>query len=262
MSALRMRALLADDAPPVAPTPVAGSRVQIPTRGRSQRSTWNTAARCAGSAARRPMRRRSASSTRTAPRGLPVIRFGRTLRVPTAALLELLGLTDTQRNRATATTAWCRSCSAWRADEQISNEKPATAIAVTGSTHEPWKGVLVSNISQGFEWDRFKSDVWSASKVGDDTIEGTVIGVDVKDGRSGPVPVVTFQLADGSTKQVWAGAVDLRQKLADIAPQIGDYLRIEFVDERATGQPSKMKIFDVTMPRRPDVDGDASDEPF
>ncbi len=27
---------------------------------------------------------------------LPVIRFGRTLRVPTAALLELLGLTDTQ----------------------------------------------------------------------------------------------------------------------------------------------------------------------
>ncbi len=76
------------------------------------------------------------------------------------------------------------------------------------------------------------------AKVGDDAYEGTVIGVDVKDGRSGPVPVVTFQLADGSTKQVWAGAVDLREKLADIAPQIGDYLRIEFVDERATaGRP-------------------------
>ena len=95
----------------------------------------------------------------------------------------------------------------------------------------------MSEGTRNFEWGRFRSDVWSAANVGD-AIAGTVVGIEVRDGRSGPVPVVTLELADGSTRQVWGGAVDLRQQLADVAPQVGSYLRIVFTGERHTGQPS------------------------
>ena len=50
---------------------------------------------------------------------------------------------------------------------------------------------------------------------------------------------------------------DLRNKMKDAAPGIGDHVWCKFVSERPTSQPSPMKIFEVKVTRRgpaPDVD--------
>jgi hypothetical protein len=101
-----------------------------------------------------------------------------------------------------------------------------------------------------FKWDSFKSKVWSAANVGD-SIDGRLVDIEVRDGRSGKVPVLTVETADGYI-EVWAGAVDLRTKLADAAPQPGQYLSIAFTGEVYTGQPSPMKEFHVTVADTPD----------
>jgi hypothetical protein len=50
---------------------------------------------------------------------------------------------------------------------------------------------------------------------------------------------------------------DLREKVKDAAPGIGDHLWCKWVSERNVGQPDPKKIFDVRVTRRgsaPDVD--------
>jgi hypothetical protein len=106
----------------------------------------------------------------------------------------------------------------------------------------------------GFDWHQFKSDVWSADEIGD-WIEGDVIDLAVRDGRSGRVPVITLRCDDGSTRAVWCGAVDLRTKIADLAPQVGDRLRITYAGDQHVGQPSPMKLFTVEL-----VDSDKAGE--
>jgi hypothetical protein len=50
---------------------------------------------------------------------------------------------------------------------------------------------------------------------------------------------------------------DLRKKMKDAAPGIGDNVWVKFVAEKPTSQPSPQKIFEVRVTRRgpaPDVD--------
>jgi hypothetical protein len=86
-----------------------------------------------------------------------------------------------------------------------------------------------------------------------DRISGLVVDLRVEDGRSGPVPVVVLSTDTGS-REIWAGAIDLRTRLADADVQLGDKLMIEFTGERHTGQASPMKLFTVNVER-----GSASD---
>ena len=99
--------------------------------------------------------------------------------------------------------------------------------------------------SSEFPWQKFQSDSWTAAQVGD-SVEGRIIGLEVKDGRSGPVPVVALDVGDGQHRSVWAGAADLKSQLAALAPGVGDYLKITFVGERHTGQASPMKLFEIS----------------
>jgi hypothetical protein len=50
---------------------------------------------------------------------------------------------------------------------------------------------------------------------------------------------------------------DLRKKMKDAAPGIGDHVWVKFVAEKPTSQPSPMKVFEVRVTPRgpaPDVD--------
>jgi hypothetical protein len=103
--------------------------------------------------------------------------------------------------------------------------------------------------SKNFDWTRFASETWSASTIGD-SIAGQVVGLDVKDGRNGPVPVVTLQIdANGTRREVWAGAADLKAQFAALRPEIGTFIAIKYTADRPVGKASPMKIFEVTTPK-------------
>jgi hypothetical protein len=117
-------------------------------------------------------------------------------------------------------------------------------------------------VAKRIDWDRFKSGGVQFNQVGDRFI-GQVIDLDVREGRFGDVPVIVFETVDGARRELWAGAVDLRSKLADVAPEVGDWLDIELIGEQHTGQPSPMKLFRVTKLAGPPGDlGDLGEEPF
>jgi hypothetical protein len=117
-------------------------------------------------------------------------------------------------------------------------------------------------MAQPFDWSRFRSNVWSAKKIGD-KITGTVVHIAVGKGRSGDAfPVVTLRLVDGSTTEVRCGGTDLKPKIADAAPQDGDTLSIDYVADRDVGQPSDMKVYEVECRRADDVSEDFGDDPF
>jgi hypothetical protein len=110
--------------------------------------------------------------------------------------------------------------------------------------------VTASKDSKKFEWSRFRSDSWTAQNVGDQ-IAGTVTDLQVREGRNGDVPVLTLLCDDGSTTDVWCGAAQLRSQVAAIEPDIGTWLVIKFIGEQHVGQPSPMKVFEVTTPPAP-----------
>ena len=104
-----------------------------------------------------------------------------------------------------------------------------------------------------FAWEEFKSITWTAETVGA-SITGRVVSLEVRDGKSGTkVPVLTIEDADGGRHEVWAGAADLRQRLAELEPQVGDAIHIIYTGDKHVGQPSPMKCFVVERVPQPAV---------
>ncbi len=98
-----------------------------------------------------------------------------------------------------------------------------------------------------FDWDDFASDRMAFDNIGDEIV-GKVVRRRKEQGKSGELPVVTLQTdAQGTEREVWAGAADLKAQLAHAKPGIGDLVRIKFVGEKQTGQASPMKLFEVKI---------------
>lgn len=77
---------------------------------------------------------------------------------------------------------------------------------------------------------------------------------DVADLREGPFG---FEIVFTDGRILSLSPVDLRAKVKDAAPGIGDHLWCKWVAERPTSQPSPKKIFEVRVTRRgpaPDVE--------
>ena len=100
-----------------------------------------------------------------------------------------------------------------------------------------------------FDWDEFAGDRFSFANVGD-TAWGRVTNIEARTGQHGKVPVLTLVVdKNGTTRELWAGPTNLKRQLADLRPQVGDSLRVEFIAQEHTGQPSPMKVFVVDVKR-------------
>jgi hypothetical protein len=83
----------------------------------------------------------------------------------------------------------------------------------------------------------------------------------VKDGRSGPVPVITIRERESQKdREVWA-STHLAQLLAENDVQPGLDVAIRLVELRHTGQPSPMKIFDLKVAATPAAQPVTADDP-
>lgn len=121
-------------------------------------------------------------------------------------------------------------------------------------------------------WDSFGSgDRFKFTTVGD-TIEGELIGLSATDfgGTADMTPVLTLKTEQGD-KDVTASQKVLMTRLAEQAPEVGDWVRIRFDGEAESARPgrSPAKLFTVTVKRRETpsqapVTGqtDDDDEPF
>jgi hypothetical protein len=106
-------------------------------------------------------------------------------------------------------------------------------------------------MSQSVQWDDVASEggvfiKWT--KIGEEN-EGEV--ADVKEGNFGP----DLHFIDGRIMSL--SLSDLRKKMKEAAPGIGDHVWVKYVADKPTSQPSPMKIFEVKVTRRgpaPDVD--------
>lgn len=98
-----------------------------------------------------------------------------------------------------------------------------------------------------FDWTPHKGGKWKPERVGD-RIEGRVVGIEERDGRDGSRVVVILRDREGIDHDVWC-TTDLLSKLSDIEPQAGDALQITLKELRATGQPQKLKVYEVRHKR-------------
>lgn len=98
-----------------------------------------------------------------------------------------------------------------------------------------------------FDWTPHKGGKWKPEKPGD-RIEGRVVAIEERDGRDGSRVVVVLRDREGVNRDVWC-TTDLLAKLSDLEPQPGDALQITLKELRATGQPQKLKVFEVRHKR-------------
>jgi hypothetical protein len=103
------------------------------------------------------------------------------------------------------------------------------------------------NKARSINWDRYGGDRWSPEEVGDE-IAGTIVDIREEEGRSGTLPVLRISTTNGE-REAWAGQVMVQQALAKHEPAVGDHITIRLTELRATGQPSPMKCFDVSVNR-------------
>jgi len=102
-------------------------------------------------------------------------------------------------------------------------------------------------------WDGFgQGDRFKFNAPGDQ-IEGEVIGLSATTfgGTADPTPVLTIRTAGGD-KDVTASQRVLISRLAEAAPEVGDYVVIRYDGEADNARPGKSpaKLFTVTVKRR------------
>jgi hypothetical protein len=104
-------------------------------------------------------------------------------------------------------------------------------------------------MSQTTKWDDVPSGgafiKWT--QLGEEN-EGDV--ADVREGTFG------FEIVFTDGRILGLSLSDLRKKMKEAAPAIGDHVWVKFVAEKPTSQPSPMKVFEVRVTRRgpaPDV---------
>ncbi len=107
-----------------------------------------------------------------------------------------------------------------------------------------------------FDWTPFEGDSVRFENVGD-SVKGKIADITTKQGKQGPVPVLVLQTdAEGTQRELWASAADLKGQLAALRPQVGWWISVEFSGERHTGQASPMKLFTIKV-KEPAADAPA-----
>lgn len=105
-----------------------------------------------------------------------------------------------------------------------------------------------------FDWNKFKDgDRYKFVNVGD-KIEGSLVQITTTDfgGTADVTPVLHLKTENGAVVTVTASQTVLCSRLADAAPEVGDYLSITFTGEDvANARPgrSPAKLFDVIVKR-------------
>lgn len=101
-------------------------------------------------------------------------------------------------------------------------------------------------------WDDHKGSRWTADRVGDELV-GTITRLRTETvTRQGKpdekIPVVTVrEHPSDRIVDLFAGAVDLKTKLAEAEPGVEWKLRVKYTGTRQTGQPKPMKVFSVEV---------------
>ena len=101
-----------------------------------------------------------------------------------------------------------------------------------------------------------------------DSVVGTITAIrsHTFDQAKGPVVLLDVQVKDSDDLvTISADKVDLRRKLAEIAPQVGDLLAVRFTGtEKVPGSPNPMKVFEVKHKagEREEAPPEYSDDPF
>jgi hypothetical protein len=98
------------------------------------------------------------------------------------------------------------------------------------------------------DWDEFSPKRFSFDAIGDKAA-GVITGIRVENGQSGRTPVLEVRDPDGRDRELWCGSVDLRSKVAEARPDVGDSIDVEYIEAVATGMPTKMKRFRVAIER-------------
>lgn len=95
-----------------------------------------------------------------------------------------------------------------------------------------------------FSYEEFKSDMVKFTTIGQ-VVEGKILDIEPYTGmNNNKCFKYTLQVGDRKTTLI-CSQTDLKQKLADVAPQVGDTIRIEYVQDKHVGQPEPMKVFQV-----------------
>jgi hypothetical protein len=93
---------------------------------------------------------------------------------------------------------------------------------------------------------QFKTDRVKFEEIGD-TIAGRLLGMDIKNGNSGDVLVLTVKDHEtGIERQVWCPTM-LASAVADEDPEIGAYVTATLTGFRNVGRPSPLKEFQFTV---------------
>lgn len=101
-------------------------------------------------------------------------------------------------------------------------------------------------------WDDHKGSRWTADRIGDELV-GTITRLRTETvSRQGKpdekIPVVTVrEHPSGRIVDLFAGATDLKSKLAELEPGVDWKLRVKYVDTKQTGQPKPLKLFQVEV---------------
>lgn len=106
-------------------------------------------------------------------------------------------------------------------------------------------------MSEGFSWKGFKQSTGfvTFTEFGD-KVTGEILSIGVgKDFAGNPVPELVIDTEDGP-RTLTAGQAMLKSALAEKEPQVGDYLRVEYVKdgEKKPGK-NPPKVFDVQVER-------------
>ena len=123
-------------------------------------------------------------------------------------------------------------------------------------------------------YDEFASEFWSPKQVGD-RIRGELLQRDKQDGL-GDSRVVIYTIdaeliiqdkekrtQSGDSTEAYCGQKDLLRQLHHAKPRVGDVVDIEFIGEKHAGKASPMKLCNVVVERRSDVDSNNDDDkPF
>lgn len=96
-----------------------------------------------------------------------------------------------------------------------------------------------------FSYDDFKSDVIKFNTVGQE-VDAKILEIEPYTGmNNNKCFKYMLLLNDGRRASLICSQTDLKQKLADVAPQVGDQIHIKYIQDKHVGQPEPMKVFEV-----------------
>lgn len=123
----------------------------------------------------------------------------------------------------------------------------------------------------GFDWSKHaaKTGEWVKFDQIDDKVVGRIVSIreHTFPGDDEATVIVDLDTGEDETRSLSCAALNLRQQMADLNPQVGDKVGVKFVGtQKLPGRPQPMKLFDVRVmerakPPEPDQYEDG-EEPF